>query len=129
MARTAKLSHDARRSPGKPVATKKVAISVVGATSSTAWDEDVEINGKLVAFAYDIPALDGTPTVTFKFQDEDGNTWHTKTSIAEDNHTLEKLQIDSAPRQFSYVGTATFAVTTDANQGTAETINVIAYIE
>ena len=129
--RTAKDAEDFRRGDERqPIGRKKINITVDTTTSSTSWSTTEEINGTLKAFSYDTPAFSQTATTTtLTLTDEDGLTWHTKT-INSSTLSLEILQTDSAPREFSYVGTMTFTATTGTAQTLASTtLTVIAYIE
>lgn len=111
-----------------PVARQVVTVTV--AQSATTGSALANLNGEVIGFVYDVPALTGTAaTATFDLLDEDGQTWHSKASLAEGAKTIEKLLPDATPYRFGVVGTQTYKFTCSTSQTTAAVdINVIVYL-
>ena len=124
---TLQASED-NRSDKNPVAKKLVAVTIDPAVHTTIGETDVLINGEIVALVYDVPALDGTPTVTFKLEDKDDVEYHTKASIAEGAKTYEKLLPDTSPERFAFAGMATLQCTVSGVQTSTNDINVLVYM-
>lgn len=125
---TLQASED-NRSDKNPVAKKLVTITIDPAVHTTIGETDVLLNGEIVGIVYDVPALDGTVTVTFKLEDKDDVEYHTKASIAEGGNTYEKLLPDTSPERFAFAGMATLQVTASGVQSSAHDINVILYMK
>lgn len=113
------------RSDKYPIAKKLVTITIDHTVHTTIGETDVSINGEIVGIIYDVPALDGSVTVTFKLEDKDDVEYHTKASIAENAKTYEKLLPDTSPERFAFAGMATFQCTVSGVQSSTNDINVI----
>ncbi|MCK4791606.1 MAG: hypothetical protein KAV87_48185 [Desulfobacteraceae bacterium] len=123
-----KQASEDNRSDKWPVAKKHVAVTIDPAVHTTIGETDVLLNGEIVGLLYDVPALDGTVTVTFKLEDKDDVEYHTKASIAENAKTLEKLLPDTSPQRFAFAGIATLQVTASGAQSSTNDINVLVYM-
>ena len=116
------------RSDKNPVAKKLVTITIDPAVHTTIGETDVLLNGEIVGIVYDVPALDGTVTVTFKLEDKDDVEYHAKASIAENTKTYEKLLPDTSPERFAFAGMATLQCTVSGVQTSTNDINVLVYM-
>lgn len=99
-----------------------------GETVGTALAED--LNGLIVGILIDVPDLTGTTTITLALTDVDGYSLFSKSSIAENQKTVNLVDGNNHPLRIPVSGQLNFTATqTNAQSGSESQIEVVLLVD
>lgn len=114
---------------GYPVQRLKTPVTILD-EGTTAYADTAYLSGYIVGVMCDVPALDGTTTLTIAITDQDGFTVYSKATIAEGAKFTEFVDANNMLRRIPVAGVLRITCTaTNAQTGGDKVIPVVLLLD